>query len=76
MADQFDQAQAIDMLMAESALAQHAKKAAAEPKLLATGECLNQMCGEPLLPHKEADGTLKERLFCNSECAKTHARRK
>jgi hypothetical protein len=68
MADQFDQAQAIDLLMAESALAQHAKKAAAEPKLLATGECLNPMCCEPL--------TLAGQLFCNSGCAKEHARRK
>ena len=67
MADQFDQAQRIDQLMADSARAHQEKKAAAEPKLLPTGECQNPACGEPVPAPK---------LFCNAECAKQHARRK
>ena len=67
MADQFDQAQEIDALMAASARAQQEKKAAKEPKLEATGECLNPLCGEPVDAPK---------LFCGPNCAKEHARRK
>lgn len=65
MADQFDQAQAIDLLMTESARAQQTKRALKEPKLEPEGECLNPRCGEPLDP---------PRLFCGPTCAQEHAR--
>lgn len=66
MADLYDQAQDTDALLVASALAVQKTKAAAEPKLAATGECLNPLCGEPL-PGPQ--------LFCGASCAKEHARR-
>jgi hypothetical protein len=66
VADQFDQAQRIDGLMAESALALHQKNAAKEPKLKPNGECWNPLCGEPLVGAA---------LFCGPSCAQEHARR-
>jgi hypothetical protein len=65
MADLFDQAQDRDAQQLAEALQAQTAKAAATPKLAATGECLNPKCGEPLEGGK---------LFCNSDCAAEHHR--
>lgn len=61
--DVFDQAQERDAQQLTEALQAQSEKAAAAPKLLATGECRNPHCGEPLEVGK---------LFCNSTCAAEH----
>lgn len=66
MADEFDRAQELDALAVTSAMNLQRKLAAAAPKLTATGECLNPLCGEPLDPPQ---------LFCGPQCAQEHARR-
>lgn len=69
MADQFDRAQDENERMTGFYIHQQQTKAASEPKLAAIGECLNTACGEPF------DGEPIGRLFCNSGCAKEHAKR-
>lgn len=64
MADVFDQAQ--DRAQQDLEQCLQAARAAVAPKLKATGECRNPLCGEPL----EAG-----RLFCGPACAQEHARR-
>jgi hypothetical protein len=66
MADQFDRAQDEDARQTAFAIAAQQRQAASAPKLEATGECLNPLCGEDLDP---------PRLFCGPSCAQEHARR-
>jgi hypothetical protein len=66
MADQFDAASDIEMRDRELRLAAQLAKAAAMPRLIPTGECLNPRCGEAF-----EVGSLK--LFCNSKCAQQHS---
>jgi len=66
MADVFDAAQEAEARETAHALAAQQARAASAPKLEATGECLNPLCGEELEP---------PRLFCGPSCAQEHARR-
>jgi hypothetical protein len=66
MADDFERAQELDALAVVSARNLQERKAAREPKLEHTGECLNPLCGEPIE---------SPRLFCGIPCAQEHARR-
>lgn len=66
MADDLDRAQDEAARQTEFALAQQMAAAARIPKLEATGECRNPLCGEELE---------KPRLFCGPKCATEHARR-
>jgi hypothetical protein len=69
MPDIFDQAQERDQQQLAESLAAQAARAAASPKLEATGNCLNPLCGEDLQPL--ASGVMP--LFCGADCAKKHA---
>jgi hypothetical protein len=66
MTDLFDHAQATEALETDAALRAQQLRAALAEKVQPTGECLNPLCGEPLDPPQ---------LFCNSQCAREHARR-
>jgi hypothetical protein len=62
MADYFDQSQETEALFLEQSKQAQAAKAAAAPKLLPIGRCLNPLC---CLEFNEGD----QRLFCNADCA-------
>lgn len=65
MADQFDRAQELDAMAAQSALAEVQRQAAKAARLMPTGFCLNPACDEPF--------TDAARLFCNPRCGEAHA---
>jgi hypothetical protein len=66
MTDLYDQASETEALALSAALLAQQAKAAATVQPVATGECLNPLCGEPLDPPQ---------LFCGPQCAREHARR-
>jgi hypothetical protein len=66
MTDLYDQASETEALALHTALLAQQAKAAATVQPVATGECLNPLCGEELEPPK---------LFCGPDCAREHARR-
>jgi len=70
VADVFDQAQERDSLNLREAMAAQSARAAAAPRLLPVGHCLNPACGDDF-PQPAANA----RLFCGPACSDEYQRR-